>query len=58
MMRTLTTRIEREVNPHSFATWSFSGWWQDASLKSVPSNKLFDFTAAMCFSNKDSFPPI
>lgn len=54
---TFTTRIESEVNPHSSATLSFNGEWQAASLKSVPSNKLFDSTAAMCFVNEHNFPP-
>lgn len=49
--------MERAVNPHSFATLSFTGRSQVASLKSVPSNKTFDMTEAMCFSNKDNFPP-
>lgn len=54
---TFTTRIESEVNPHSSATLSFNGEWQAASLKSVPWNKLFDPTAAMCFFNEHNFPP-
>lgn len=54
---TLTTRMESALNPHSSATLSFSGRSQAASLKSVPSNKLFDLTAATCFSNNDNFPP-
>jgi len=54
---TSTTRMESDVNPHSSATLSFKGWWQDASLKSVPSNKQFDFAAAICSSNAVNFPP-
>lgn len=49
--------MDREVNPHSTATLSFDGSWQEASLKSVPSNKQFNFTAAMCSSKADNLPP-
>jgi hypothetical protein len=45
------------VKPHSWATLSFSGKWQEASSKSVPSNKLKAFTASIFFYNEENLPP-
>jgi len=55
--RTLTTRTESEVKPHSLATLSSTGSSQEASLKSVPSNKVLELISAMCFSRAVIRPP-
>lgn len=54
---TLTILIDRDVKPHSSATLSLKGFWQEASLKSVPSNNVFDLTSSICLSRADNFPP-
>jgi hypothetical protein len=55
--RTFTTRTESEVKPHSLATISSTGSSQDASLKSVPSNRLLELISTMCFSSAAILPP-